>query len=297
MPIVIQRQIPLLSLNQATKHVEILHPKYIEQGCCSAHCDKRQVSPSLNQATKHVETPQTQFFDQGVGVPTVIQRQAPQIQNCAEDGGSLARAVPACGDAATGHSDSDSGEDGVCPARAVQRQNCGRASDPSVDADTGPSASDCGEGGGSLALAVHRQNCGHAQESIWCIFEDACYDTKSLPQPDGVAGALAWLTSRRARVDQPCDTRDTAFACAGRTKRRRNGDEVLYSPQQQVGRVTSDAWTTAMVYDMVLPITSSRLLWRALPLLPLSPSLWWFPGAVVAFDSHEHGRSDQRKSP
>ena len=41
------------------------------------------------------------------------------------------------------------------------------------------------------------------QERTWCIFEDACFDTTSLSQPDGVAGALAWLTSKPARVDQP----------------------------------------------------------------------------------------------
>ena len=173
---------------QATKHVEILQTQYIDK---------------VDQVTKHVETPQTQFFDQGVGVPIVIQRQAPQIQTVLKTVKAwpvlflpVVMQLQVC-------QILDGGEDGGSLASAVQRQKCGRACDPAVDAATGPSASDCGEGGGSLALAVHRQICGPPQERIWCIFEDACYDTKSLPQPDGVAGALAWLTSRPARVDQP----------------------------------------------------------------------------------------------
>ena len=119
-----------------------------------------------------------------------------------------------------------------------------------------PSGSDCVEYGGSPAGAVRRENGGRAydragapevvetapQERIWCIFEefgdvpnqsadgpqpslrggpDADYDATSLPQPDGVAGALAWLTSRS------CDTRATDVACAGRMKRRRDGEGLL----------------------------------------------------------------------
>ena len=111
-------------------------------------------------------------------------------------------------------------------------------------------------------LLFHRQICGPHQECIWCIFEGVVLRYQ-------VATTARWCCGRAGLVDQqacsgstsrPCDTRGTAFACAGNTKRRRNGDEVLYSSQQQVGRVTSDAWTTAMVFDMVLPITSLRLL-------------------------------------
>ena len=170
------------------------------QGCRSAHCGTATgftVAQPDDQArrdsTDTVLRPGCwrAYCDTATG---------PADSNCAEDGGSLARAIPACGDAATGPSDPDGGE----AARAVQRQNCGRACDPAVDADTGPSASDCGEGGGSLALAVHRQIGGPPQERIWCIFEDACYDSKSLPQP--------WCCGRAGLVDQQ--------ACSGRPAAR-----------------------------------------------------------------------------
>ena len=61
-------------------------------------------------------------------------------------------------DTATGPSDSDSGEDVGSLARAVHRQNSGRACDQAVDAATGPSNPDSGEDGGSLARAVRLQS-------------------------------------------------------------------------------------------------------------------------------------------
>ena len=62
----------------------------------------------------------------------------------------------ACGVAATGPSDSDCAEDGGSPARAGHRQNFGRACGQAVDAVTGPSDPDSGEDGGRPYCAVHR---------------------------------------------------------------------------------------------------------------------------------------------
>ena len=82
---------------------------------------------SITQVTKHVQIPQS-HVDKVVDLPVVIQRLVPQIQ-CAQDGGSpvdppgnQARRVStdskrrqdgrrACGEAATGPSNSDSGKD------------------------------------------------------------------------------------------------------------------------------------------------------------------------------------------
>ena len=159
-------------------------------------------------------------------------------QNCghacdrADHPGDQACQNPASGEAATANGVGGCGS----PAGAVRRDSCGSASDHAdygVDATTGLSDPRCVEDCGNPAGAVRRDSggaaCDHAdhpevvettpQERAWCIFEDGGYDTTSLPQPDGVAGALAWLTSRPARVDQPP---------VQHTKRRRNGDDVLY---------------------------------------------------------------------
>ena len=160
----------LPSPNQATKHVEISHTQYIDKVVAVPTATQRQVSPSLNQVTKHVETPQTHFFDQGVGVPIVTQRQAPQIQTVLKTVEALPLLfLPV-----------------VMQAQAPQLRTVAKVVEVSP-------------------LLFHRQICGPPQECIWCIIEDACYDTKSLPQPDGVAG-------RAGLVDQQ--------ACSGRPAAR-----------------------------------------------------------------------------
>ena len=151
----------------------------------------------------------------------VMQRQVPRIQTavktaeaavrrdsggCARDHADHAGYRRARGYATTGPSGSDCAEDGGSPAEAVRRQ----------------------DGGGACDHAVAPGYMGHIvevplphaaakipevvettpQERTWCIFEDAGYDATSLPQPDGVAGALAWLTSRPARVDQAIATHE-----------------------------------------------------------------------------------------
>ena len=66
--------------NQATKHVEIPQTQYIDKVAVSPIAMQSQVPLStINQATKHVETLQ-QYFDKVALLPVAMQRQAPRCQ-------------------------------------------------------------------------------------------------------------------------------------------------------------------------------------------------------------------------
>ena len=147
----------------------------------------------------------------------------------ADQPGDQAWQNPASGEEATGPSGSNGVGECGSPAGAVRRDICGSASDHpdcGVDATTGLADPRCIEDCGNPAGAVRRDNGGGARdhadhaanfpeeadtippERIWCISEDlpvpdAGGDATSLPPPDGVAGALAWLSRRPPRSEQP----------------------------------------------------------------------------------------------
>ena len=66
-------------IHQATKHVDIPQTQYIDKVAVSPVAPQRQVPPAtINQATKHVEI--LQYIDKVALLPVVMQRQAPRRQ-------------------------------------------------------------------------------------------------------------------------------------------------------------------------------------------------------------------------
>ena len=104
-PAVIQRQVPLPSLTQMTKHDGIPQTQYTDKVVAVLIAMQRQVPQSptvrktgeaplaqfignsadvplinqINHVTKHVEIPQTQYTDKVVAVLIAMQRQIPQL--------------------------------------------------------------------------------------------------------------------------------------------------------------------------------------------------------------------------
>ena len=155
------------------------------------------------------------------------------------------------------------------------------------------------------------------QERIWCIFEglsvppepsDAGDDATSLPPPDGVAGALAWLSRRPARVSsRSCNTRGVATACAGRVQRRRDGDALHPVPSKTLkgsfSRRTrhfrrADDGSFGEAFEEI----DESALCRRLRRVPSSLTIWLAPpragrsrrhrGACLYVDGVRHGVPD-----
>ena len=182
--------------------------------------ERRHVCPALAQfwAERNVEqivdvpVPQIETADQSGDHACRVSADSQRRQGCR----------PACGDATTGPSGSDCAGEGGGPAGAVRRQNGGSGCDHAgAPGDMGhivevPMP--------HIAKKITEVVETIPQERTWCIFEEfddlprqsadgprpnfrgrpyAGYDAASLPPPDGVAGALAWLSSRPARSEQP----------------------------------------------------------------------------------------------
>ena len=165
-----------------------------------------------------------------------------------------------------------------------------------------------------------------SQERIWCIFEDVPVpevggDATSLPPPDGVAGALAWLSRWPARGEQPL-VQHTSHGHRLRwvMQSRRDGDALIPRSEQDVSKARYVDGVRHGVPDYVYAvIVESNALFSLSTSLAVPgavdddvfprqvmesyassflcrPAVGWFPGEVDALDSHEHSRSDLRKS-
>ena len=187
----------------------------------------------IHQVTKNAEILPTQYIDKVATVFMVITSTGPSTvaqpcdQECRDSAGAAHRQGHhgACCDTATGPStvaqpgDQARQDSTAAVHRRGRRYVCS-------DAATDPRDTEKFEVCESPAGAVRRDNgdaardhADHAahfpeevetnpQERIWGIFEDvpvpdASGDATSLPPSDGVAGALAWLSRRPARSEQP----------------------------------------------------------------------------------------------